>query len=60
MKNIRKIAERIESGFASKGIKKYSLHLVAKEKRELTAEQSFGCVLRSFLCQNRARKSIYV
>ena len=52
MKSIRKIAERIESGFASKGIKKYSINLVAKEKREITAEQGEFSLLRTLFDNN--------
>ena len=58
MKSIRKIAERIESGFASKGIKKYSINLVAKEKRELTAEQGEFSLLRT-LFDNTATLSAF-
>ena len=58
MKSIRKIAERIESGFASKGIRKYSINLVAKEKRELTAEQGEFSLLRT-LFDNTATLSAY-
>lgn len=58
MKSIRKIAERIESGFASKGIKKYSINLVAKEKRELTAEHGEFSLLRT-LFDNTATLSAY-
>ena len=58
MKNIRKIAERIESGFAARGIKKYSINLVAKEKREITAEQGEFSLLRT-LFDNTATLSAY-
>ena len=58
MKSIRKIAERIESGFASKGIKKYSFNLMAKEKLELTAENGEFSLLRT-LFDNTATLSAY-
>ena len=52
MKSIRKIAERIEAGFASKGIKKYSYRLVAKETRELSAENGEFSLLRTLFDNN--------
>ena len=52
MKSIRKIAERIEAGFASKGIKKYSYHLVEKETRELSAENGEFSLLRTLFDNN--------
>lgn len=52
MKSIRKIAERIEAGFASKGIKKYSYHIVEKETRELSAENGEFSLLRTLFDNN--------
>ena len=58
MKSIRKIAERIEAGFASKGIKKYSYRLVEKETRELSAENGEFSLLRT-LFDNTATLSAF-
>ena len=52
MKSIRKTAERIEAGFASKGITKYSYHLVEKETRELSAENGEFSLLRTLFDNN--------
>ena len=52
MKSIRKIAERIEAGFASRKITKYSYHLVEKETRELSAENGEFSLLRTLFDNN--------
>ena len=59
MKSIRKIAERIEAGFAALKIKKYSYHLVEKETRELSAENGEFSLLRT-LFDNSATLSAFV
>ena len=58
MKDLRKIAERIEAQFASKKIKKYSYKLTAKETRELSAENGEFSLLRT-LFDNNAIVSAY-
>ena len=58
MKDLRKIAARIEKQFASNKIKKYSYRLVAKETRELTAENGEFSLLRT-LFDNTATLSAY-
>ena len=58
MKDLRKIAERIEAQFASKKIKKYSYKLTAKETRELSAENGEFSLLRT-LFDNNAVVSAY-
>ena len=59
MKSIRKIAERIDAGFAASKIKKYSYHLVEKETRELSAENGEFSLLRT-LFDNSATLSAYI
>ncbi|MBP5552590.1 MAG: TldD/PmbA family protein [Spirochaetales bacterium] len=58
MKDLRKIASRIEAQFASKKISKYSYNLVAKETRELSAENGEFSLLRT-LFDNNATLSAY-
>ena len=58
MKDLRKIADRIEAQFASKKIKKYSYKLTAKETRELSAENGEFSLLRT-LFDNNAIVSAY-
>ena len=58
MKDLRKIAERIDAQFASNRIKKYSYNLVAKETRELSAENGEFSLLRT-LFDNNAVVSAY-
>lgn len=52
MKSIRKIAERIDAGFAARKIKKYSYRLVEKETRELSAENGEFSLLRTLFDNN--------
>ena len=58
MKDLRKIAARIDAEFASKKIKKYSYKLTAKETRELSAENGEFSLLRT-LFDNNAVVSAY-
>ena len=58
MKDLRKIAARIDAQFASKKIKKYSYKLTAKETRELSAENGEFSLLRT-LFDNNAVVSAY-
>ena len=58
MKDLRKIAARIENQFASNKIRKYSYRLVAKETRELTAENGEFSLLRT-LFDNTATLSAF-
>lgn len=58
MKDLRKIAARIEAQFASKKIRKYSYKLTAKETRELSAENGEFSLLRT-LFDNNAVVSAY-
>ena len=58
MKDLRKIAARIEKQFASNKIRKYSYKLVAKETRELTAENGEFSLLRT-LFDNTAMLSAF-
>lgn len=52
MKNIRDISQRIENGFAAKGIAKFSYTLVEKETRELNAENGEFSLLRTLFDNN--------
>ena len=58
MKDLRKIAARIDAEFASKKIRKYSYKLTAKETRELSAENGEFSLLRT-LFDNNAVVSAY-